>query len=108
MLPELLIKEQREWDWESWRDPDGAAAGKYTPLGSVNRPYLKAIDGTLIDGLFCGGLKVDQPTPETSAKPLLEEAAKLHEEGRRLLTIEYCKDKTQIAAARKRRPDLAV
>jgi endo-alpha-1,4-polygalactosaminidase (GH114 family) len=100
--PELLIKEQREWNWESWRDPDGAAVGRYTPLGSVNRLYLKAIDGTLIDGLFCGRQAIDQPTPEALAKPLLEEAAKLRQEGRRVLTIEYCKDKAQTTAVTKK------
>ncbi len=97
--PELLVKENREWDLETGRDPDGAAAGKYTPVGSVVRPYLKAIDAMLIDGLFCGMDADGQPTDPASAKPLLNALAVLRNEGRRCLSIEYAKDKVQAAAA---------
>lgn len=100
--PELLIKEQREWDWETGRDIEGAAMGKYSPVGSVIRPYLKAIDGLLIDGLFYGRDKVDQPTEPAEAQLLLTAAAALHNEGRRVFTIEYCKDpKMQSTVAKK-------
>lgn len=100
--PELLVKGRREWDLETGRDEDGAAAGKYTPVGSVVRPYLKAIDGMLIDGLFCGMDAVDQPTDPAAAKPLLDALAVLQKEGRRGFSIEYAKDKAQVAAAAKK------
>lgn len=100
--PELLVKERREWDWESGRDNDGAAAGKYTPVGSIIRPYLKAIDGILFDGLFCGMDAIDQPTDPETAKVALSAVAALQTEGRRVLSIEYAKDKTQVATAAKK------
>lgn len=100
--PELLVKEQREWDLETGHDVGGAAAGKYAPVGSVIRPYLTAIDGMLIDGLFCGMDANDQPTDPASTKPLLNALAVLHHEGRRGLSIEYAKDRAQAAAAAKK------
>jgi endo-alpha-1,4-polygalactosaminidase (GH114 family) len=100
--PELLVKGQREWDWETGRDNDGAAEGKYTPVGSVIRPYLKAIDGMLFDGLFCGKDAVDQPTDEAAAKPLLATLAMLQKEGRHGISIEYAKDLKQAALAAKK------
>jgi endo-alpha-1,4-polygalactosaminidase (GH114 family) len=95
---ELLVKESREWEWETSRDADGTAAGKYTPVGSLNRPYLKAIDGMVIDGLFCGRDKADQPTDAAAAKLLLDAVAKLQQEGRRALAIDYCKSSPRVAA----------
>ncbi|PKU25893.1 hypothetical protein [Telmatospirillum siberiense] len=106
--PELLVKDQREWDWESGRDVDGAAAGKYTPVGSVVRPYLKAIDGILFDGLFCGMDGFDQPTDPTSAKVALSAVSTLQKEGRRVFSLEYAKDKTQVAAATKKAAQVKV
>lgn len=100
--PELLVKEQREWDWQTARDADGAATGKYPPVGSIVRPYLKAIDGVLFDGVFCGRDAVDQPTAEADGKPLLEAAQVLKREGRTALSIEYCRDHKFSAAAAKK------
>ncbi len=90
--PELLIKEKREADWEEARDPDGSAAGKYTPVGSVIRPCLEALDGILIDGLFCGRDRVDQPTDEAMTHYMMNAVRLMEQEGRRALTIEYCDD----------------
>ncbi|MDR3436910.1 hypothetical protein [Telmatospirillum sp.] len=97
--PELLIKQQREWDWESGRDLDGAAEGKFTPVGDVNRELLKAIDGILIDGLFCGRDAVNQPTDEAETKTLLAAVDALKKEGRDTLSIEYATGKKEIAEA---------
>jgi endo-alpha-1,4-polygalactosaminidase (GH114 family) len=100
--PELLLKEQREWDWETGRDYEGAAAGKYSPVGSVIGPYLQAIDAMLVDGLFCGMESIDQPTDPVDSKPLEDALTALRKEGRRMLSIEYAKDKKQASAAAKK------
>jgi len=97
--PELLVKEAREWKWETLRDPDGAAADKYAKVGTVMRPYLKAIDGVLIDGLAYGGADYGKPTSAARTKSLLEMAEVLRREGRRVLDVEYCRDKTMVADA---------
>ena len=99
--PELLIKEGREYEWETGRDPD-APAGKYAPVGTVMQTVLNAIDGMLIDGLFVGRDKVDQPTGEADAKLSWLAAMLLEKENRRILTVEYCKDKKQFDAAMKK------
>lgn len=97
--PELVVKEKREWNWESARDPQGAADGKYTPTGSVNRPYLKAIDGMLIDGLLFGEDEYGQPTNPDTRRILEAAAHALREDGRRVLAIEYCADKSKVEEA---------
>jgi cysteinyl-tRNA synthetase, unknown class len=102
--PELLVKGKREYDWETQRDPDGAASGKYAPIDSIVRPYLNAIDGLLVDGLFYGQEAVDQPTAEGVTHGYLQIAKLLHDAGRRMLTIEYCHGaKARAEAARKTR-----
>ncbi len=99
--PELLIKEKRESDWEGDRDPDGSAAGKYTPMGSIIRPCLEAIDGMVIDGLFYGRDHADQPTDAAVTRYLMNAVDMLESQGRRVLTIEYCRDaKLRAQAAR--------
>jgi endo-alpha-1,4-polygalactosaminidase (GH114 family) len=100
--PELLIKERREQQWELARDPDGADSGKYTALGSVNRPYLKAIDGMLLDGAFCGHDAYDKPTDDALTLPLKQAADSLAKEGRRILSIDYCRDRKQVASVAKK------
>jgi endo-alpha-1,4-polygalactosaminidase (GH114 family) len=100
--PELLVKDPREWELESGQDRDGAASGKYVRVGDVVRPYLQAIDGMLIDGLFCGMDQIDQATDETDAKPFFDALAQLRKGGRRGLSIEYARDKNQAAAAQKK------
>jgi len=90
--PELLIKEQREDDWQQARDPDGYAMGRYAAVGSPDGPYLAAIDGILIDGPFYGREKYDQPTRADDAAVLASCAELMHREGRRALSIDYCKD----------------
>jgi cysteinyl-tRNA synthetase len=62
---ELAVKGEREVLWEELRDPYGRTFEKRLPLGSVYRPYLKVLDGIVLDGLYCG--------PNAFAKPLAEE-----------------------------------
>ena len=96
---ELLVKESREYQWETLRDPDGAAADKYAKPGTVFRPYLKAIDGLLIDGPWYGAAAYGKPTADARSKYVLGVGAVARAEGRRLLTIDYCSDRIAVAAA---------
>ena len=97
--PGLLIKEYREWDLETSRDTEGAAAGKYSPVGTLNHPYLGAIDGILFDGLFYGGDAYGSETPGRKAAVPLEAAARLIANGRRALSVEYCDSREAVARA---------
>jgi endo-alpha-1,4-polygalactosaminidase (GH114 family) len=58
---ELMVKGEREAQWDEARDPAGAMYEKRLPLGWVFRPYLKAIDGMIFDGLYCGPYKFEKP-----------------------------------------------
>jgi cysteinyl-tRNA synthetase, unknown class len=62
---DLIIKGKREAEWEDARDPDGRYAIQRAPLGTVFRPYLKAIDGVIFEGLFCGPYKFDKSLAES-------------------------------------------
>jgi endo-alpha-1,4-polygalactosaminidase (GH114 family) len=96
---ELLVKENREYQLETLRDPDGAAADKYPKPGSVFRPYLKAIDGMLIDGAWYGAAAYGKPTAEARTRYVLSVADAAKAEGRTLLAIDYCADRIAAAAA---------
>jgi cysteinyl-tRNA synthetase len=61
---ELLVKGERESAWEEAQDPYGSNFEKRLPLGTAFRPYMKMIDGIVVDGLYCG--------PFTFGKPLNE------------------------------------
>lgn len=61
---ELVVKGEREAAWEELRDPYGRSFEKRMPLGSVHRPYVKALDGLVIDDLYCG--------PNAFGKPLAD------------------------------------
>jgi len=95
--PELLIKETREWKWETLRDPDNTE--KYPKVGTVNRPFLKAIDGVLVDGLSYGTPDYGKPSDPEHVKSLTAVAEVMRDEGRRLVTIDYCNAKAQMADA---------
>lgn len=97
--PGLLVKEAREWKWETLRDPDGADA--YPKVGTLNRPYLKAIDGMLIDGLSYGAPPAGygKATSAATVHADLAMVDVLRREGRRAMTIDYCGAKDQIADA---------
>jgi endo-alpha-1,4-polygalactosaminidase (GH114 family) len=95
--PGLLVKETREWKWETLRDPDHAE--QYPKVGTVNRTYLKAIDGLLIDGLTYGVPDYGKPTDPEIVKPLQAAGAAIRDDGRRLLSIDYCDTKAAIVEA---------
>ena len=58
---ELLVKGEREADWEQARDPEGATYEKRLPLGTVFRDFIRPLDGLVLDGLYCGADRLDQP-----------------------------------------------
>ena len=95
--PGLLVKETREWRWETLRDPDNTE--KYPKVGTINRPYLKAIDGMLVDGLSYGLPDFGKPTDGGLVKTMLAAGDVIRREGRRLLDIDYCNSKAQMADA---------
>jgi hypothetical protein len=61
---ELLVKGEREAAWEEVQDPSGSSFEKRLPLGAAWRPYLKVIDGLVIDGLYCGPFAYGKPLDE--------------------------------------------
>lgn len=95
--PGLLVKETREWKWETMRDPDNTE--KYPKVGTLNRPYLKAIDGVLVDGLSYGVPDYGKPTDPDRVKVVAGIGEVLRREGRRLVAIDYCNAKAQVADA---------
>jgi len=97
--PDLLIKEQREADWQQARDPDGWAMGRYAQVGRPDGAYLAAIDGMLIDGLYYGHERYDQPPRGEDAALLQPCVDLLQSQGRRPLLIEYSKDPKHLAEA---------
>lgn len=76
---ELFVKGEREAVWEDLRDPDGKTFEKRLPLRSVLRPYVKVLDGMVVDGLYCGpdalGVPLDKAIKDRAA-----EDAKIAEE----------------------------
>jgi len=149
---ELVVKGEREALWEEVRDPAGQNFEKRLPLRSTFRPYVKMIDGMVVDGLYCGpdalGKPLDKaikdrleldatlaeerargiqrppvPTPfgpfSLDPKEELRKAAEIRKlaereerqrrtiyalnalrlEGRRILSIEDCKDQKEVDAA---------
>ena len=51
---ELLVRGDREVQWDQVQDPTGINYDKRLPLGAAFRPYLKAIDGVVFDNIYCG------------------------------------------------------
>jgi len=102
--PELLIKERRESDWELGHDPQGTAQGRYAPVGSVDGPYLNALDGLLVDGLFYGYDTYESPTRPGDRASLMAMVQAMQRQGRLTLSIDYCKEgKHQADAAEQAR-----
>lgn len=97
--PELLIKERREAEWELGRDPDGAAQGRYTAVGSIDGRYLNAIDGLLVDAPFYGYVSYETPTRPGDQAPLLAAVAAMQKQGRHTLSIDYCKEGKHVSDA---------
>ncbi|MBF0324005.1 hypothetical protein [Magnetospirillum moscoviense] len=61
---ELLVKGEREAAWEEAQDPYGTNFEKRLPLGTVYRPYMKVIDGLVVDGLYCSTFAFGKPLAE--------------------------------------------
>lgn len=61
---ELLVKGEREAEWEQERDPEGRTFEKRLPLKWVFRDYVKVLDGLVVDGLYCGPYAFDKPLAE--------------------------------------------
>lgn len=59
---ELVVKGEREAEWDDVQDPAGVMFEKRHPLGQPFRPYVNAIDGLILDDLYCGA--------DAFAKPL--------------------------------------
>ncbi|MDA8230468.1 MAG: hypothetical protein M0006_03930 [Magnetospirillum sp.] len=79
---ELVVKGRREVAWEQARDPDGRTFEKRLPLGSIFRPYVKILDGIVIDGLYCGPARLTEPLDQ-AIETRREEDARLADEKRR-------------------------
>jgi len=79
---ELVVKGAREAEWDEVQDPDGRFFEKRHPLGQPFRPYVNAIDGLIMDNLYCGaeafGKPLDQAIKERQDldKVLADERAK--------------------------------
>jgi cysteinyl-tRNA synthetase, unknown class len=58
---ELLVKGEREAQWEDVQDPNGRDFAKRLPLNAVQRPLVKVLDGLVLDGLYCGPYRFDKP-----------------------------------------------
>ena len=87
---DLLAKGEREAKWEALRDPEGKTADQRSPRGTPERPYLLALDGVLVDGLFCGREKSDAAGPADQQGLLLAATGLLRAQGRRVLSLDYC------------------
>ncbi|MBX9634475.1 MAG: hypothetical protein K2X44_05785 [Magnetospirillum sp.] len=151
---ELVVKGEREAEWEDVRDPYGKTFEKRLPLGARFRPYVKVVDGLVLDGLYCGpdalGKPLDQAVKDriTLDRELADERARgihrppvpspwgpfsldpreelrkaaevkrnaereerqrrmiyavdaMREQGRRILSVENCKDQKAVDAAYK-------
>ena len=61
---ELVVKGEREAEWEQERDPEGLTFEKRLPLKWVFREYVKVLDGLVLDGLYCGPYAFDKPLAE--------------------------------------------
>ncbi len=77
--PELVVKGEREAAWEEIRDPAGQTFEKRLPLRATFRPYVKVLDGMVVDGLYCGPDALDKPL-DKAIKDRLELDAQLADE----------------------------
>lgn len=64
---DLVVKGQREADWDEVRDPQGRNFEKRMPLGQAYRGYVNAVDGMVVDGLYCGGDAYGKPLADAIA-----------------------------------------
>lgn len=76
---ELFVKGEREAQWEEIRDPNGVNFERRLPLRTVFRPYVKVLDGMVVDGLYCGDDALGTPL-DKAVKDRKDLDAKLAEE----------------------------
>ena len=98
---ELATKSKWETMREEIMDPIGVNEDKRVPTGYLMRPYVRALDGIVQDGLFCGGEAFDKPTSDASKKHLLQMSGQVAALGKVILAIDYCKDPKLVSAAYK-------
>lgn len=96
---DLLAYNAWETTWDEADDPDGKLADKRPKRGEILRPYLRAIDGVLAPGVFCGREKYDAPTEGEQQKALFDLADLLQKNGRALLSLDRCRTSKLIDAA---------
>ncbi|MGE5503407.1 MAG: hypothetical protein ACM31L_03195 [Actinomycetota bacterium] len=58
---ELLVKGEYEELWEQIHDPTGKNFQKRLPVGTPMRPLIKVLDGLVLDGLYCGPYRFEEP-----------------------------------------------
>lgn len=65
---ELVVKGDREAEWDEVQDPDGLNFEKRHPLGQPFRGYVNAIDGLVLDDLYCGAHAFGKPLDQAIAE----------------------------------------
>lgn len=79
---DLVVKGQREIDWDNVQDPEGRNFEKRLALGQPFRNYVNAIDGLVVDGLYCGGDAYGKPLAEVIAAQRKEDETLAQERAR--------------------------
>lgn len=98
----LLTKSSQEIAWEELRYPDDRAprpASTRLPQGAEFRSYLRGLDGLVIDNMFCGLTSRDEPTAPEDQKMLLAAAARMQDQGRRVISFDRCGKGKPVAEA---------
>ena len=65
---ELVVKGEREVVWDMVQDPRGRMVEKRLTQGVPFRPFIKLLDGVIVDGLYCGDFAFDVPVDEAVKK----------------------------------------
>lgn len=103
----LFTKGDWEAKWEELRDPEGLQADQRLPRGTVQRDYVRALDGLVLDGFYCAAAKA----PERTATPpqQVQIATKLMtDEGRRIFALDACGKYTPAMAAKAANAQIAL
>ena len=77
---ELLVRGDREVQWDQVQDPTGINYDKRLPLGAAIRPYIKAIDGVVFDNIYCGDTAFENKPIDDLIKFRLEDDQKIVQE----------------------------
>jgi endo-alpha-1,4-polygalactosaminidase (GH114 family) len=92
---DLLVKAPREQWWEEQAEKPATL-----PVGALIRGYARALDGIILDGLYCADGKA---TAAEARKARLDQLRPLVELGRRIVSLDSCGDgdAVRLAAADK-------